>query len=54
MTTVLKPQTGRCSALQQTDIDEYSDSVTAYISKCSNDAIPNVNVRTLQPKALSK
>ncbi|KAG5840950.1 hypothetical protein ANANG_G00194350 [Anguilla anguilla] len=28
------------------DIDEYTDSVSAYISKCIDDVIPKVNVRT--------
>ena len=46
--TALKPQTGRCSVLQLMGalIHTYTDSVSAYISKCIDDVVPRVNVRT--------
>ncbi|KAI4891143.1 hypothetical protein NFI96_005363 [Prochilodus magdalenae] len=29
-----------------TDINEYTDSITSYISKCTDDIVPKINVRT--------
>ncbi|KAI4904926.1 hypothetical protein NFI96_004657 [Prochilodus magdalenae] len=28
------------------DINEYTDSITSYISKCTHDFVPKINVRT--------
>ena len=40
--TVLKPQTGICSV--------YTYFVTAFISKCINDVVPNINFWTFPNK----
>ena len=29
-----------------TDINEYTDSITSYINKCTEDIVPKINVRT--------